>query len=103
MCSLFSLLLDIFHRIIMNRQRHVNAGVNDRYDEPTYRLVSFPDHSKHALVPSRVVNVDPIDDRTASIKVRGIRRGTHIVGSGKFIDRLALFSGLFSFFDELFS
>ena len=72
----------------MNRQRRVNAGVNNRYDEHTYCLVSFPDHSKHALVPSNVVNVDPIDDRAASIKIRGIRRGVHIVGSGKFISVL---------------
>lgn len=69
----------------MNRQRRVNAGVNKRYDEQTYCLVSFPDPSKHALVPSRVINIDPIDDRAATIKVRGIRRGVEIVGSGAYI------------------
>jgi hypothetical protein len=69
----------------MHRQRRVNAGVNNRYDEHTYCLVSFPDHRKHALVPSSVVNIDPIDDRAASIKIRGIRRDIYIVGSGKFV------------------
>lgn len=67
----------------MNRQRRINAGVNRRYDENTYCLVSFPTHKKHALVPSNVVNVDPIDDRDASIKVRGIRRSVQIVSAGE--------------------
>jgi hypothetical protein len=83
---------------MMNRQRRINAGVNKRYDEQTYCLVSFPDHSKHALVPSRVINIDPIDDRAATIKVRGIRRGVQIVGSGTYISLLmkpSVFSTLF--------
>lgn len=73
----------------MNRQRRANAGVNSRYDEQTYCLVSFPNHSKHAIVPSVVVDVDPIDHRDASIKIRGIRRDVHIIGSGKFFTLLA--------------
>ena len=72
----------------MNRQRRFNAGINKRYDEQTYCLVSFPDHSKHALVPSTVINMDPIDDRAATIKVRGIKRGVQIVGSGTCISLL---------------
>ena len=56
----------------MNRQRRANAGVNSRYDEQTYCLVSFPNHSKHAIVPSVVVDVDPDrPSKTRPIKIRG--------------------------------
>jgi hypothetical protein len=83
----------------MTRSSSANAGVNNRYDEQTYCLVSFPDHNEHALVLSRIVNVDPVDDRTASIKVRGIRRGVQMVGSGKFMYLLAKFTVIFALFD----
>ena len=67
-----------------SRPRRLNAGVNKkRYDDEAYSLVSFVGAKKHALVPNRVMNEDPITDKTDTIKVRGYARDIRIIGSGK--------------------
>ena len=62
----------------------LNASVNKkRYDDETYSFVPFVGAKKHALVPNRVMNEDPITDKTGTIKVRGYARDIRIIGSGK--------------------
>ena len=67
-----------------SRPRRLNAGINKkRYDDETYSLISFVGAKKHALVPNRVINEDPIIEEVGTIKVRGHLRDIRIIGSGK--------------------
>ncbi|CAF1187055.1 unnamed protein product [Rotaria sordida] len=65
-----------------NRVRRSTAGINKRYDEQDYVLVSFPQLNKHSVVPAASVNVDPLDEQTGSIKTFGSRKNLRIISSG---------------------
>ena len=69
---------------MVSRPCRLNAGVNKkRYDDETYSLVSFVRVKKHAFVPNRRINEDPITDETGTIKVRGYARDIQIIDSSK--------------------
>ena len=44
-----------------SRAHRSTAGINKRYDEQEYLLVSFPQLNKHSIVPATSVNIDPLD------------------------------------------
>ncbi|CAF1202605.1 unnamed protein product [Rotaria sordida] len=64
-----------------NRVRRSTAGINKRYDEQDYVLVSFPQLNKHSVVPAAGINVDPLDEQTGSIKTFGSRKNLRIISS----------------------
>ncbi|CAF1610598.1 unnamed protein product, partial [Didymodactylos carnosus] len=61
------------------RNRKSTAGISAKYDEKDYLLVSFLNFKKHAVVPSQVVNVDPLDERNGSIKTYGTKKQLRII------------------------
>ena len=66
-----------------SRARRSTAGINKRYNEQEYLLVSFPQLSKHSIVPAASVNVDPLDKQNGSIKTFGSRKNLRIISTGK--------------------
>lgn len=73
-----------------NRVRRSTAGINKRYDEQEYVLVSFPQLNKHGIVPAASIDIDPLDKQNGSIKTFGSRKNLRIVGSGKLFMRYLL-------------
>ncbi|CAF1397047.1 unnamed protein product [Adineta steineri] len=65
-----------------NRMRRSTAGINKRYDEQDYVLVSFPQLNKHSIVPAVSINVDPLDKQNGSIKTFGSRKNLRIISNG---------------------
>ncbi|CAF1199852.1 unnamed protein product [Rotaria sordida] len=65
-----------------SRVRRSTAGINKRYDEQDYVLVSFPKLNKHSIVPVASVTIDPLDKQNGSIKTFGSRKNLRIIGSG---------------------
>ena len=57
-----------------SRTRRSTAGVNKRYDEQEYLLVSFQHLKKHSVVPMGSVTIDPLDQQNGSIKTFGSRK-----------------------------
>jgi hypothetical protein len=70
-----------------SRVRRSTAGINRRYDEQDYVLVSFPNVNKHSVVPAASVNIDPLDKQNGSIKTFGSKKNLRIISSGKFLIR----------------
>jgi hypothetical protein len=70
-----------------SRVRRSTAGINKRYDEQDYVLVSFPHVNKHSILPAGSVNIDPLDKQAGSIKTFGSRKNLRIIGSGKFLTK----------------
>ena len=70
-----------------NRVRRSTAGINKRYDEQGYILISFPQLSKHSIVPAASIDVDPLDKQNGSIKTFESRKNFRIVNSGRFYKR----------------
>ncbi|CAF4124476.1 unnamed protein product [Rotaria sp. Silwood2] len=64
------------------RARRSTAGINKRYDEQHYVLVSFPQLNKHSIVPAASIDIDPLDKQIGSIKTFGSRKNLRIVSSG---------------------
>ncbi|CAF1553491.1 unnamed protein product [Didymodactylos carnosus] len=64
------------------RSKRSTAGKNSKYDERNYMLVSFPKLKKHAMVPSLLVNVDPLDKQNGNIKTNGTRKPLRIICAG---------------------
>ena len=73
-----------------DRTRRSTAGINRRYDEQEYVLVSFPQLNKHSILPSASVNVDPLNKQNGSIKTFGTRKNLRIIGSGTLRRSIAL-------------
>lgn len=67
------------------RVRRSTAGINKRYDEQEYVLVSFPQLNKHSIVPAASIDVDPLDEQNGSIKTFGSRKNLRIVTSGNYL------------------
>ncbi|CAF4418386.1 unnamed protein product [Rotaria magnacalcarata] len=65
-----------------NRVRRSTAGINKRFDEQDYVLVSFPQWNKHSIVPSVSIDIDPLDKQNGSIKTFGSRKNLRIVSTG---------------------
>ncbi|CAF3381159.1 unnamed protein product, partial [Rotaria socialis] len=65
-----------------NRVRRSTAGINKRFDEQEYVLVSFPQWNKHSIVPSVSIDIDPLDKQNGSIKTFGSRKNLRIVSTG---------------------
>ena len=68
-----------------SRVRRSTAGINKRYDEREYVLVSFPNLNKHSVVPAASVNIDPLDKQNGSIKTFGSIKNLRIIGSGRLL------------------
>lgn len=64
------------------RERRTTAGRNRWYNEREYCLVSFRGHEKHALLPTTVVDQDPIDNG-GTVTIGGRRREIFVIAKGK--------------------
>lgn len=76
------------------RERRSTAGINKRYDETEYLLVSFPHLQKHGIVSCNSVDRDPLDKQNGSIKTFGTRKNFRIIGEGK-INSVSFLSNFF--------
>ena len=79
------------------RERRSTAGINKRYDENEYVLVSFPHANKHSIVPSASIDIDPLDKQNGSIKTFGTRKNLRIVANGIFDQYFHSLNSLFIF------
>lgn len=69
--------------ITFDRIRRSTAGVNKKYGEHEYVLVSFPQLNKHSVLSRKSIDVDPLDEGNGTIKTFGSRKQLKIIGSGK--------------------
>ena len=77
------------------RERRSTAGVNKRYNDKEYVLVSFPHANKHSVIPCHSIDRDPLEKQNGSIKTFGTRKNFRIVAEGM-IDS-DLFTSFFPF------
>ncbi|CAF2085680.1 unnamed protein product [Rotaria magnacalcarata] len=65
-----------------NRVRRSTTGINKRFDEQDYVLVSFPQWNKHSIVPSVSIDIQPLDKQNGSPKeVMKERASRHAVSA----------------------
>lgn len=64
------------------RERRSTAGINKRYNEKEYVLVSFPHLNKHSIVSCTSIDRDPLDKQNGSIKTFGTRKNFRIIAEG---------------------
>ncbi|CAF3787006.1 unnamed protein product [Rotaria sordida] len=68
--------------IMIRSSSRLTAGINNRYSSKEYVLASFMKGTKHAVIPTTSININPINTEKGEIKICGDRTPLTILARG---------------------